>query len=217
MEKFKKRYGISSKLQEVILSYICTSKDVTYDILAKICDKNERTIGKSVLTLEKNFYLERELTKAGKNRSNYVVVPTLKGIYYGLAYLNLDFFDCIKAHGDEDDQSQFSEYLQKIEDYSKWFDYNKYNSRLFFENNLFSEGMPVHASSEDAFNRGFKVGMFGATHSNSDSSVPYIAKLGIKIGKEILEPRKLQDLKNFWDEKKQDIIKSFDKAIKELD
>jgi hypothetical protein len=190
---------------------------VTYDILAKICDRNERTVGKSVRTLEKNFYLERELTKAGKNRSNYVVVPTLKGIYYGLAYLNLDFFDYIKAHGDEDDQSQFSEYLQKIEDYSKWSDYNKYNSTLFFENNLFNEGMPVHTSFKDAFNRGFKVGMIGTVPCNSHSSVPYFAKHGIKIAKEILEPRKLQDLKNFWDEKKQDIINGLDKAIKELD
>jgi DNA-binding HxlR family transcriptional regulator len=127
MDKFKKRYGISSKLQEVILSYICTNKDVTYDILAKICNRNERTIGKSVRTLEEKFYLERELTRERKNRSNYVITPTLMGMYYGLAYLNLDYRDYLKAHGDENDQSQFSEFLQKIEDYNEWFDYNRYN------------------------------------------------------------------------------------------
>jgi hypothetical protein len=201
MEKFRARYGISSKLQEDILSYVCRNSDGTYNILCTHTDRNERTIGQSVRTLEKNFYVEKQEIKKGKNRSNYVVVPTLKGIYYGLAYLNLDFFDYLKAHGDEDDQSQFSEYRQKIEDYNKWSDYNKYNSRLFFENNLFNEGMPFHTSFEDAFNMGVKIGLSAAAQSSSDSSAPYITKQGIKIAKDILEPRKLQDLKNFWDEK----------------
>ena len=89
MEKFRKRYGISSKLQETILNYICTSANGTYATLARICKKDERTIGKSVRTLEKNFYVEKQLTKEGKNRSKYIVAPTFKGVYYGLAYLGI--------------------------------------------------------------------------------------------------------------------------------
>ena len=123
MEKFRARYGINSKLQEDILSYVCRNSDSTYKILSTHTDRNERTIGQSARTLEKNFYVEKQEVKEGKNRSKKIIVPTFKGICYGLAYLNLEFLDYLKAYGDEREQLQFSEYLQKIKDYSRLCEY----------------------------------------------------------------------------------------------
>lgn len=215
MEKFRARYGISSKLQEDILNYVCRNSDGTYNILSTHTDRNERTIGQSVRTLEKNFYVEIQQTREGKNRRKKIIVPTFKGICYGLAYLNLDFRDCINVYGDEREQLQFSEYLQKIKDYSKLCEYNKYNSMLYFENDLFNGAIPTITNFEDALKMGVKIGDVAA-HPNSDSG-HYIAKQEIKVAQEVLGPQQLQHLKNFLDEKKQEIIKGMDKEIKKLD
>ena len=59
MEKFQSRYGISSELQERILSYIIKHFNVNYDDLAIYCNRNRRTIGQSVNTLEKEFLFRK--------------------------------------------------------------------------------------------------------------------------------------------------------------
>ena len=71
-----------------------------------ILDRNERTIGQSARTLEKNFYVEKQEVKEGKNRSKKIIVPTFKGICYGLGEIaQLEFLDCLKAYGDENEQN----------------------------------------------------------------------------------------------------------------
>ena len=46
---------------------------------------------------EKNYYVEKVLTKEGKNRSKYIVAPTFKGVYYGLAYLGIQIDKVLKT------------------------------------------------------------------------------------------------------------------------
>jgi len=216
MEKFRKRYGISSKLQEDILDYICTSPNCDYDILAKHTNRSEKTIGKSIQTLEKNFYVEKQLTKEGKNRSRYIVTPTLKGIYYGLAYLGIQIDEIIRAYGDENEQKLFFEHVQKIRNYTKMKEYFSKTASAYFQYNLFIEGMPVVTDKQNLLSLGFQIGISEALQNKSDS-VSYFAEQGTDVMNEILEPRELQDMKNFMDEKKQEITKGFDKEIKELD
>ncbi len=216
MEKFRKRYGISSKLQEAILSYICTSANGTFATLARICKKDERTIGKSVRTLEKNYYVEKVLTKEGKNRSKYIVAPTFKGVYYGLAYLGIQIDKVLKAYGDENQEKLFFEHIQKIKNYTKMNEYFSKTASAYFEHNLFIEGMPVVTDKKNLLGLGFQIGISEALQNESDS-VSYFAEQGTDVLNEILEPRELQDMKNFMDEKKQKIIEGFDKEIKELD
>ena len=85
-----------------------------------------------------------------------------------------------------------------------------------FEHNLFIEGMPVVTDKKNLLGLGFQIGISEALQNESDS-VSYFAEQGTDVLNEILEPRELQDMKNFMDEKKQKIIEGFDKEIKELD
>ena len=217
MEKFQNRYGISSKLQEDILNYICRNADSTYEVLAQYLKRNVRTIGQSIRTLEKNFYLERELLiKEWKNRRKYVVVPTFKGIHYGIAYFSLDYLEFVKAYGNENDEFHYSEFVHQIKDYNKMCEYMKYNSRLYFENNLFDKGNPIFTNFEQALNIGMEIGLFGAKHNESESSNDYFAKHGIKIAADVLPPRHLNDVKNFVDEKIENISSGLTKEFKKL-
>lgn len=67
---------------------------------------------------------------------------------------------------------------------------------LYFENNLFNEGVPTVPNFKDSLNIGIKI---GTNYANSESS-KYFDKQDITIAEEILEPRQLQDLKNIMDE-----------------
>ena len=197
MEKFRKRYGISSKLQEDILSYICRNSDGTYDILSRHTNRNERTIGKSVQTLKQNFYVERQVIKEGKNRSKFIVIPTFKGLFYGLAYLNIHFDEILRAYFDENEQSSFLGHIQKIRDYKLRQEYSNEIARLCFEYNLFNGGIPAVTDKEGFTDLGFEIGVSEAIR-NKSNSVSCIAEQGTDIVNEIFEPREIQDFKNFW-------------------
>jgi hypothetical protein len=210
MQKFTKRYGVSSKLQENILSYICRNPDGTFDTLAKYTNRNRRTIGQSVKTLGEHFYVELQSIKEGKKRSKYTVIPTLKGIYYGLAYLEIAPEEVLRAYPDENQSKIYSEHIQKIRSYTKWQGYLSKNARLYFENNLFNEGMPVVTTFKESFSIGFKIGLSG--HNSSDTT-RYFAERGDGIIKEISIPRHLQDIKNFIGV----FVEGINKQLKNLD
>jgi hypothetical protein len=210
MQNFTKRYGISSKLQENILSYICRNPDGTYDTLAKYTNRNRRTIGQSVKTLEEHFYVEIQSIKEGKKRTKYLVIPSLKGIYYGLAYLEIRLEEVLRAYSDEKQSKAYFEHIQKIRDYTKWQEYHIKNSRLYFENNLFNEGMSIVTNLKEAFSIGFKIGLSGP---NTSDTTRYFAEQGVGVMKDISAPSHLQDIKNFIGV----FVEGINKRLKNLD
>ena len=217
MEKFHNRYGISSKLQEDILRYICRNANGTYDIIAAYCNRNVRTIGQSVRTLEDNYYLEKQPIKEGKKRSKYLIVPTFKGVQYGVAFLDLDYSEYVKAYNNKDETHPYFEYSQKVRDYSKMCEYLKYFARLHFEHNLFNQGVLIVTNFADAFSKGVKSGLADIGQTTSNSSGADFADRGIEIAQDILPPRQLYDFKNYLDESMQRFSKEMAEKIKKLD
>lgn len=195
------------------MSYVCRNSDGTYDILSTHTKRNERTIGQSVWTLEKNFYVEIQGTKEGKNRSKYILNPTFKGFYYGLAYLGIQIDEIVRAYFNVDEKRSFFENMQKINNYTKMKEYLSESAKVYFENNLFNEGMSVVTNMKDSFNTGLQIGFSAVISQNKSESVRYIHERGLGIADEILGPRHNQDFKNFRDEKMHDFMK----AIKEME
>ncbi len=217
MEKFHNRYGVSSKLQEEILKYICRNANGTYDVLAKYYDRNERTIGQSVRTLEDNYYLEKQLIKEGNKRRKFLIVPTFKGVQYGLAFLDLDFSEYVKAYNNQDETHPYFDYLQKVRDSSKMCEFLKYNARAYFEYNLFNQGIPIVTKFADAFSKGIKIGQADTGQTTSNSSGAYFADCDIEIIQDILPPRQLYDFKNYLYEGMQRSSNEMAEKIKKLD
>lgn len=198
------------------MSYICRNSDGTYDILSTHTNRNKRTIGQSVRTLEKNFYVEIQKIKEGKNRSKNIVNPTFKGNYYGLAYLGIQIDEILKASGDENEQKQFLEHNQKIKDSKKMQEYFSKAASACFEYNLFNGGTPVVTDKEGLLSLGFEIGVSETIH-NKSNSVTYFAEQGTDIVNKIFEPREIQEMKNFLAGKADAIRKGIDKEIKLLD
>jgi hypothetical protein len=209
------RFGITSKLQEEILRFIYTNPESDYDGIAEHTRRNRRTIGKSVQSLEKNHYVEKQTIKEGKNRSKYIVSLTFKGICYGLAYLKLRLHDYLEAYSHEYEKSPLVEHLQKIGNCTDYYDYIENNSKLYFENNLFNDGMPPVMSFRDALGIGVKIGLSDA--ANSKLSTQYFAKQGIGIARDILSPRQLYEFKCLIEEMSEGITNGLSEEIKKWD
>jgi hypothetical protein len=166
-----------------------------------------------VNTLEKNFYLEKYLIKERKNRSKFIVYPTFKGICYGLVFLNIDFLEFVKAYGNENELHPFFESIEKIKDYNKCREFIRNSFRLYFENNLFDQGIPTITKFNNALKEGMKIGL----STKSDETDSYFAAQGIKIASQILPPRELHDFKNFYVDFLRYFTKESTKQIKALD
>ena len=113
-------------------------------------------------------------------------------------------------------RNYFLSTFRKLRADTKMKEYFSKTASAYFEHNLFIEGMPVVTDKKNLLGLGFQIGISEALQNKSDS-VSYFAEQGTDVLNEILEPRELQDMKNFMDEKKQKIIEGFDKEIKELD
>ena len=67
---------------------------------------------------------------------------------------------------------------------------------LYFENNLFNQGVPIVTTFKDSLSFGIKI---WTNYANSESS-KYFDRQDINLAEEILEPRQLQEFQNIRDE-----------------
>ena len=205
---------ILSDLQKEILGIICTFKDADYPILQKETKKARTTIIQSLSPLRKHSYVWIQKIEPEHTRSKIYFRPTDKGLFYAVAFLDIESDKTIQMYRGEMIK-EYSECIKSIPDRNIRKEFLVQIAKIIMKYNLFDKkGTFIfeNAQAQEAIGLGIRYSLLELAKGNYFGATPLLGQNPTEILRKICGPNELNEIRIFL----QNMRKNIDSVIKGL-
>lgn len=201
-----------SDLQKAILRIICTFKDADYPILQKETKRARTTIIQSLGPLRKHGYVWIQKVEPEHTRSKIYFRPTQRGLFYAIAFFDIDPDKIIQTYMGEEMIKGYNEYIKTISDYNLRKEFLVQTAKIYMKYNPFDKnGTFIFKNAQEALGLGFKHSLLELAKGNNFEAAPLSQNL-TEILHKICGPNELNEVRVFL----QNIRSNIDSIVKGL-
>lgn len=206
--------GLKSDLQGKILKHVVTNKGANYQTISRHTGKARVTNLQSLESLVKNRYVDKVRADLKNKKSKLTFRATTKGFWYAIAYLNVDVEEVLL---EDDDLSQYREYLQGVRDKDGRREFMVNLARIIMNTNLFTNAGEIRTTDrQKLFEYGFIMGLVGAAGKYNFDGMKFFNTQTADSLKKILTPAELAETVSRFSEFKKKFSSVMDLFVKEL-
>jgi DNA-binding PadR family transcriptional regulator len=199
-QKSKVEY-ILSDLQKAILRIICTFKDADYPILQKETKRKRTTVIQSLSPLRKHGYVWIQKVEPKHTRSKIYFRPTQRGLFYAIAFLDIDPDKIIQTYMGEEIIKGYDEYIKSISDNNLRKEFLVQTAKIIMKYNSFDKkGTCIFENAQDAqeaISLGFTLSLLELAKGNNFMAASLLSQNPTEIFRKICGPNDLNELRVF--------------------
>ena len=197
-EKRKKPYELSER-QKQILTVIIRHIPADYKTLVKETRKRRTTIFQSLQPLLKHHFVTPEKVYPEQKNSKLIFKVTQKGLFYCIAFLNVDYDEAIILFHNRKSSPIPSQVMNLVvPDYAGRKEFMKQTALFLMDLNQFdNEGKLLATDIQHAMNIGFKMSILESVKEEEFSSAKLFGNLAIQELSKICKPQERKELINF--------------------
>jgi hypothetical protein len=204
---------VMTNLQNSILKYIILNESVDYQIISKKVKRDRTTIIQSMKSLTKKKFVNYEKYNPKHKKSKIFFRPTVKGVIYGIGYLNIKLNEIKNRPLNLDDLNVYETYVKNLSEQELWNHLAIMISRSLINNNMFdNEGSLNVSEPYELSKKLFKSHLLNDLLDNKfDIENLFTPKTeGIDLIKDIAKPEGLMPLKKILIKLKNNIQQTID-------
>lgn len=191
---------IKGELAESILKCIIEGFQ-DYSSLSKKLSRHRSTIEQSIKKLLSGHYIEEEKIKPSKAKQISLFQPTSKGVYYCIAFFDMDIGIFLKFM-DEKEKQNLHEFISQSPNSSESKKFWKNTAIALLHSNLFQDGELKVTIPEDLFNLGCELGDLAAKRGMMTIDDNLDKSTVIQTVKESVPTLLVHDVKQFIENRK---------------
>jgi len=190
----EKLYELSER-QKQILTVIIRHMPADYKIIVKGTGKRRATIFQSLQPLLKHRFVAAEKVYPKQKNSKLIFKITQKGLFYCIAFQNMDYDEMIRLYTRFQDKRDSSPIPGLVLDYAGRKEFMKQTALLLMNDNQFdNEGMLPTTYMQQAMNLGFKRSILESVKEEEFSSIKLFGGLTIEELSKICKPQEKNEL-----------------------
>jgi hypothetical protein len=188
-----------SKLQKRLLEIICTELSSDYNVLTRKANKRRSTIFQSLQPMLKHHYISADKVSPTQKNSKLTFKITQKGLFYCIAYLEIDYDEIIKSHIDKDTEAIYNrDFIESVPNYAGRKEFIKQTATLLMESKAFDKkGMLLAANIQQIMNWGFRLSILESVKERKFSSKKFFGDLTVEAISKICRPEEKDELIKF--------------------
>ena len=202
-----------SDLQNSILKFIILNDSVDYQIISKELKRERPTIIQSMKSLTKKKFVNEEKANPEHKKSKIFFRPTVKGVIYGVAYLNIKLDEIKNKPLNVDELKIYETYVKNLSQQELWNNLAIMVSKSLINNNMFDNDGSLNVSEPYELSKKlFKSHLLNDLLDNKfDIENLFTPKTeGIDLIKDIAKPEALIPLKKILIKLKNNIQQTID-------
>jgi hypothetical protein len=204
---------VLSNLQKMILRIICTTKDADYHSLQIETKRTRTTIVQSLNPLRKRHYVWIQKVEPNNTNSKLIFRPTDKGLFYTIAFLDVDSDKIREAYIRKEMMKEYDEYIKSIPNYYARKELLVRSAKMIMEYNMLDRnGMLIAKNIQEALNLGFKYSLLELAKDKNFELATVLGEDPIEGLRKICGPDEIEEIREFF----LDLKNNIDSIIKGL-